>query len=253
MNGTATVIERAEQVEVTKPLATAGVDTQVTDKEAGGKAYDQWLEQRKQETHAQQARKLAGSFLRRIEGRGYHGYVIIGIPNEVIHGSKLETHLENCEDCDDDGDLCDEGFEASIADASHDNIFVLKSAGVGESDDYSDLEYELSDEGRSRVYDLLCDAETVSTEPALQSPGDIVPAANGPTRVYTAEFWKTAYALIDSPQRCEQCKLHATAIPPRVNVRLVLTGDGTPKVERLHLLCTRCHPDPKEKVEHETL
>jgi hypothetical protein len=248
VNTTAMVVERAEQVEVTKPVATAGVDTQVSDKEE--KAHEQWLEQRKQEQveiHAQQARILAGSFLRRIEGRGYHGYVIIGIPNEVIHGSKLETHLENCEDCDDDGDLCDEGFDALSGDASHDNIFVLKSAGVGESDDYSDLEYELSDEGRSRVYDLLCDAETVSTEPHPKSPGDAVLAANGPTRVYTAEFWKTAYALIDSPKRCELCKQHATAIPPRVNVRVVLTGDGTPKAERLHLLCTQCHPDPNEE------
>jgi len=65
---------------------------------------------------------------------------------------------------------------------------------------------------------------------------------------YTPQFWQRAHALVDAPQKCEECRMfHDEKNKPYVVVRLVLTGDGTPRPERLHLLCKRCYPDPRPR------
>jgi hypothetical protein len=137
-------------------------------------AHERWLEQRKQEQagpHGQRIRELTRSFFQQIEAEGYQGYAIIAVPNGVMRGSKLDSHLENCEECSDDGDWCDDAHSALFEDESHDNVFVFETAGVGEPGDYSGLAFELSDEGRSRVDDLISDAETVTaqTDAPIQS------------------------------------------------------------------------------------
>lgn len=65
---------------------------------------------------------------------------------------------------------------------------------------------------------------------------------------YPPEFWQRAFALADAPQGCEKCRMfHDEKNKPYVVIRLVLTGDGTPCPERLHLLCKRCYPDPRPR------
>jgi hypothetical protein len=75
-----------------------------------------------------------------------------------------------------------------------------------------------------------------------------------PEVVYTQEFWDRALELVDAEKRCEQCRrLHNQERKPRVLVGLVLTGDGTPLPERLHLLCNAClreirPPRPRPRI-----
>jgi len=135
--------------------------------------HEVWLEKLKVERagpHAQRARQLAGQFLQQIEAEGFDGYAIIGIPNEVIRGSLFEAHQpENCEWCHEeaDGGLCEDAHEALTQDRCHDHVFVFKTAGVGESDDWFSLAWELSDEGKASVCNLLDDAETVPPSPEI--------------------------------------------------------------------------------------
>ncbi len=127
-------------------------------------AHERWLEQRKQEQqgpHAQRAKELARSFFQQIEAEGYQGYAIIGVPNSVMRGSTLDSHIENCEECADGGDLCDDACSAMFEDESHDNVFVFSTAEVGQPGDYHGLAYELLEDHRT-IYDLFSDAETVA-------------------------------------------------------------------------------------------
>jgi hypothetical protein len=207
-----------------------------------------WQQQLKQERAGHQAtivRQQAQSFLLDMEAAGFQAYAIVGIPNKLLRGSALHAHLQSCNECDGAaGDWCDDGHEALFDDQYHDHVFVFKTREMGDSEDYCGLAYELSDDGRACVDDLLGDAETVSAEPMTIPAG----TNSGTGLVYTAEFWQRANALVAAPQRCEQCKRHLSLkTKPVVNVRVVMLGDGTPSPDRLHLLCTRCYPDPVEE------
>jgi hypothetical protein len=238
MNSMATVSEWPEQVEVTKAGGTVGTAATGTTVSARDEQFN-W--------HAQHASQLAGPFLRQVESQGYDGYAIVGVRNEVMHGSELEIHVEDCNECNvaDHFHLCDEGFSALLADEAH-SVFVYKTNGAGGEADYSGLFSDLTDDGRTNVYDLLCDADALPEQPATNGPTDSAPTIHAPEPVYTPEFWKAAYALVDAQQKCEICKQYRNLkTRPFVDVRVVLTGDGTPRPDSLHLLCTRCHPEPK--------
>ncbi len=71
-----------------------------------------------------------------------------------------------------------------------------------------------------------------------------------PEVTYTREFWEEALRLASvGNKQCEGC--HGFTILKGVGrrtVRVVLKSEGWPVKHRLYLLCTTCHPDPKDKT-----
>ncbi len=124
-------------------------------------AWEKRREHEQSGPHAQRAKELAKSFLQGIEGEGYEGFAIIGVPNPVMRESSFDAHVEKCERCREqfergNFDLCEDGHEAMCEDGQYDNIFAFKSSGAGEPD-----EFGLAETLESGNYDDVRCAETI--------------------------------------------------------------------------------------------
>lgn len=62
---------------------------------------------------------------------------------------------------------------------------------------------------------------------------------------YPREFWQRANELVNGPPQCEQCKAFRNMkVRPRTVVRVVVVKGKGSLVSRLHMMCTKCYPDP---------